>query len=1168
MRRLFVILPCLIGLIVPSLHARALKPQQAESAKDRLLKVCAAERFEFTPKLRNAFLAYAKQQTAADLQAEGKSLPKDFLEWIDSDSVVEAGVYGVHHKPADVLLWLYSLRLDLGKARFEEYRQLALAAAIVSAKEGMAAADTTPREPLKLVIPGDPRRPVDTKDPNRELDVNNHIINFLNDHTIEEEVVIGHKEASHELKYDERGIAIPAPKNQKPKKVPITETRERSLYAADVIASADLQRKFNAYMKSNGQDVKIDCGECIVHWNSRDMVRGEKYKKIDRAYRMFRTAYEAKGLLPMKRDPFPSPAERCLYLIRNYEYEFPKDLQADRKWPRFPLTAPWPVLTMLAADRQPLREREERWEAFRDRGELKTYGEYIGGIAQQHAMQSARRLKPYPFTYATIQMMLKDGGVCGTMGSISARSHVTLGIPACQATQPGHCAMVAYQYDPESQAYSCKGGQYATGGDDKTGPFTPWPLADVFRRTGRKNGYEVAFHNRKPMVYHQSVAWGINYGVQSYLDSVIAYAVFRLVPEDQQQTHGLELLESGLAVNPYSFLLVDAAQNLAGTPQEQMRFWKRFQAALKSAAGKPGCPTEGLYNTTVKDKMVARIAKLPVPEDKGTALEVLAFLEEENCTIPAALAVYRPSTSLAAVKPAQQTGEVSINRNPENGPLDLGDVVYATGIGVIAGSDLTYDVSRREGRFEAWAGIDPNVSAQRSGRFCVYADGNLAFDSGVIDQAAKRGSTQNPTRPIRVVVPLAGVTKLRLTFECEDDKDKAGLCGGWGDAKFVPASAPEYRLGKYKGTTLAQTPPMGWNSWCRYGTGINEELIKNVADAMVDSGMRDAGYVYVGLDDGWQAPGAKFDDQGYPLWDTKKFPSGMKALGDYLHAKGLKFGIYSRAGWVKGHETQFAERFAEWGVDLVKYDFSNKEQQKATLDAIRAAGRDVVFSVCEWGRERSWLWAPGFNAEMWRTTYDVKDKWTSKYDNNGGIGVLRSAHQNEALGSFVGPGRWNDMDMLQIGVDGFDYGHDRKKAGFDITPDEERFQMSLWSILASPLLAANDVIAMNEHTKSILLNKQVIAVNQDPLGVPGWRVKKMDQIEVWKRPLTGGDIAVVFVNLDEKPRDIDVTWAQLNITGPRQVTDLWQQRGLGQHDKQLKFDAVPSHGVVFVRLSK
>ena len=526
------------------------------------------------------------------------------------------------------------------------------------------------------------------------------------------------------------------------------------------------------------------------------------------------------------------------------------------------------------------------------------------------------------------------------------------------------------------------------------------------------------------------------------------------------------------------------------------------------------------------------------------------------------------TVNVETIAALQQAGEISVDSSPAGQPLDLGDVVYATGIGVKAGSELIYDVSKRAGRFEAWVGIDPKLSAKRSGRFRVYADRDLVFDSGVINQTDKRGSSQNPTRPIRVVVPLAGVKKLRLTFECEDDKDKATLCGGWGDAKFVPASAQEYTLGTYEGTTLAPTPPMGWNSWCRYGTGINETLIKQVADAMVDSGMRDAGYVYLCLDDGWQARGAKFDDDGYPLYDTEKFPGGIKALGDYLHAKGLKLGIYSRAGWIGGHETQFAERFAEWGVDLVKYDFSNKEQQKATLDAIRAAGRDVVFSVCEWGRERPWLWAPGFNAEMWRTTYDVKDKWTSTYDNNGGIGVLRSAHQNEALGPFVGPGRWNDLDMLQIGVDGFDYGHDRKKAGFDITPDEEKLQMTLWSILASPLLTANDVTAMNDQTKSVLLNEHVIAVNQDPLGVPGWRIKKIDKIEVWKRPLKNGDIAVAFVNLDDKPRAIDATWAQLNVRGQREVTDLWKQRSLGKHDTLLRFEAIPSHGVVFVRLAK
>jgi hypothetical protein len=295
---------------------------------------------------------------------------------------------------------------------------------------------------------------------------------------------------------------------------------------------------------------------------------------------------------------------------------------------------------MLAADNQPLREREERWVAFRDQGEFRTYGEYIGGVAQQHAMQSARRLKPHPFSYATIQMMLKDGGVCGTMGAISSRSHNTLGIPASQASQPGHCAMVAYRYDPESKTYRCQGGQYATGGDDKTTPFTPWCFEDVVQRTGRKHGYEVSFRQRKPMVYHQSVAWAVNYGVSSYLDSTIAYAVFRLLPEIQRPTHGVKLLESGLALTPYNFLLVDAAQNAAATPQQQIRFWKSFLATLNSAADKPGCPTEGLYNTTVKNKMFARIASLPVPENPAAIAEVLAFLEEEKCDLPAALVAY------------------------------------------------------------------------------------------------------------------------------------------------------------------------------------------------------------------------------------------------------------------------------------------------------------------------------------------------------------------------------------------------------------------------------------------------------------------------------------------------------------------------------------------------
>ena len=599
--------------------------KKAAECKDRMLKTCADEQYKFTPKVREAFLAYAKAQAESDLKAQGKSLPDDFLAWIDADPEVEASVYGARLKASDVLPMLYSLRLDLGKARFERYRQLALAAALVHARQG-SKADITPREPLKLVIGGDPRKPVNTKEAGRTLDLNDHIINFLNDNTIEEEIVVGHKMVLPELKYDERGVAIPAPK-RKPKKVPVTEKRTRTLYAADVIASKALQEKFNAYMKSKGQSVQIDCGERVVHWNSHNMVRGQANKNIDAAYRLFRTAYEAKGLLPAKRDPVPSPAERCAYLIRNFEHKFPPKIQAQRKWPRFPLTAPWPVLTLLVADGQPLREREERWVAFRDRGEFKKYGQYIGSIAQQYNMQSARRLKPYPFTYGSIQMMLKDGGVCGAMANISARSHNILGIPACTAAQPGHCALIICGYDPKSKTYNFYGGQYATGGHDRTHPHVPWFFGDV--------------DARRPMVYHQSIAWAVNYGFRPYLDSTMAYTLFRLLPESERKTHGAKLLESGLAMNPYNFLLTDAAQAAATTPQDQIRFWQTFQAALAAAKGKPGCPADGLYSKTVKDRMYAKIARLPVPKDKRARDEVYAFLQEEKCGNPATLVAYR-----------------------------------------------------------------------------------------------------------------------------------------------------------------------------------------------------------------------------------------------------------------------------------------------------------------------------------------------------------------------------------------------------------------------------------------------------------------------------------------------------------------------------------------------
>ena len=621
----------------------------ADVSKSALLKICASEKYKFTPKVRAEFLTYAKAAAIADLKARDKSLPEEFLAWIDSDQEVQAAVYSAHNKPADVLLGLYSLSLDLGPDKFKKYRQLALAAAIVHAKQ-QTEVDITPRRPLKIVIGGDPRKIVNTKETGRTLDKNDHIINFLNDNTLVEDVIVGYKDPPAVLKYDKRGIAIPQPKKRKGKKVPVTEKRKRSLYAADVLASKDLQTKFNAYMKAKGFPADIDCGDKVVHWKSRDAVKGQQRKDIGAAFKLFREAYEAKGLLPAERDPTPAPGERVAYIIRNYEYKFPAGVKRKHAWPQFPITAPWAIMTLLVDDNQPLREREERWLAFRDKGEFKKYGEYIGAIAQQFDMQSARRLKPYPYTYNTVQMMLKDGGVCGTMGAISSRSHNSLGIPACQAIQPGHCAMVAFHYDTKKQIYLCKGQQYATGGDEKTTPFARWFFGDVAGKHRKNPGFGTSRNPKKPMVYHQSIAWSINHGVKAFADSTMAWATYQMLDEAERKGAGRGLLASGMAINPYNFLVTEAAQTAAATPQEQIKFWKTFQTGLNSAGDKSGCKPDGLYSITVKAKVFASIAKLPVPKDKKAAREVYAFLQTENCEAPRAIVAYRQAVEgLAAM---------------------------------------------------------------------------------------------------------------------------------------------------------------------------------------------------------------------------------------------------------------------------------------------------------------------------------------------------------------------------------------------------------------------------------------------------------------------------------------------------------------------------------------
>jgi hypothetical protein len=597
-------------------------PPPPAVAPQAVLEQWQGAQYRFSPQVEAAFLEAAKTATLKQLAAAGKSLPEDFLAWVDSDPIVRTTVYGARQDTAGILLMLRSLELDLGQEVVrKKYTQLALAMAVVHAKDGDKA-NLSPRQPLVLQISGDPRKWVDTHAKDRPLDLDDHIINFLNDHApLMEEVVVGYKEELPELVYDSTGQPVPQ-KPTKPKKEAIKEKRPRPLRAADVIADAALEQEFNDYLKTHGQSVQIHCGaETRLNWNSHD-TKGIDGAGTKAAYELFVHAYKAKGYLPPEKDPVPTPAESCAFLIRNNESTISPEKKST--WPKFPLTAPWPVLTLLADDAQPLRERQDIWERYRDKGEFHGYGEYVGNIAQSPVFLEARRVAPYAFNYGSVQMMLKDGGVCGTMANIAVRSYKSLGVPASTAGQPGHCALVRFDQDGKTGTYRCIGGQYATAGDAGTGVHVPWFFGDV--------------DARKPMVYHQSVAWSVNDGFQAYLDSTVAHTLFKQLPEADRKAHGTELLQSALRLCPYNFLLVDDALDNAVPPTELVAFWKQFKPTL--ASGKPGCPADGLYNQTIQDKLFARLAALPVPP-AAEARSILAFLQEEKCSNQSTLAAYK-----------------------------------------------------------------------------------------------------------------------------------------------------------------------------------------------------------------------------------------------------------------------------------------------------------------------------------------------------------------------------------------------------------------------------------------------------------------------------------------------------------------------------------------------
>jgi alpha-galactosidase len=363
---------------------------------------------------------------------------------------------------------------------------------------------------------------------------------------------------------------------------------------------------------------------------------------------------------------------------------------------------------------------------------------------------------------------------------------------------------------------------------------------------------------------------------------------------------------------------------------------------------------------------------------------------------------------------------------------------------------------------------------------------------------------------------------------------------------------------------LAKTPPMGWNSWNKFGCKVREDLVRKAADSMVQSGMKDAGYQYIVIDDCWQV---SRDKDGNIVADPATFPSGIKALADYVHARGLKFGIYSDAGPKTcagrpaslGHEMQDAKQYAAWGVDYLKYDWCHMDNQNAPAayslmrDALKQSGRPIVFSICEWGSNRPWTWAPDVG-NLWRTTGDITDKWEGKGEKFG-AGVMDIVDLQAPIGYAAGPGHWNDPDMLEVGNGG-------------LTTVENQAHFSLWAILAAPLMAGNDLDAMTPEVHDILTNKEVIAVDQDPLGHEGVRVRHQDNQDVWVKPLQNGAVAVVLLNRGTELQTFGVKWEEIGLKPGQKaaVRDLWAHKNVGEFKESFSAHIAP-HQAMMVTLT-
>lgn len=431
---------------------------------------------------------------------------------------------------------------------------------------------------------------------------------------------------------------------------------------------------------------------------------------------------------------------------------------------------------------------------------------------------------------------------------------------------------------------------------------------------------------------------------------------------------------------------------------------------------------------------------------------------------------------------------------------------------------------------------------------------NAALDLGIAPSAPPvvtiHGTLDHDELKLEIPSPL-GRTKERIAHKLKSAEQPL-LESSRKESLEIPVSSLPYN-------GLASTPPMGWNSWNKFGLKANDTLIREVADALVSSGLRDAGYIYVNIDDGWQG---QRDAEGV-LHPNERFPD-MKALGDYIHSRGLKFGIYSSpgprtCGRFEGsyrHEEQDARMYADWGIDYLKYDWCSAdtlydtpaEMQAAYLKmgaALRLTGRPIVYALCQYGVFGVGDWGRAVGANLWRTTFDILDHWKD---------VERIGFNQDGKEVNAGPGGWNDPDMLEIGNGG-------------MTVDEYRTHFTLWSMLSAPLLLGNDVRHMSDDITKILTNKDVVLIDQDSLGKQATRVERRGNTEIWSKNLSNGDVAIAFFNRDTTPFETDISWADVGLTNVSAVRDLWRQVDLeGTQSREKYHVALAPHGCVILRL--